>query len=277
MPIEGFTVQDVWIYLLQVPSLWGGDNHRLRALYRSANDGECPLVVDDTTPPCGNSRFGCWVCTVVDRDQSMESMIDSGHEWLEPLLEFRDWLASTQDPSVKPQQREYKGRNGRVRITERGLLWRTYTLDFSQEMLRRLLRTQAQIQQETPGCFLIGEAELREIRRLWLTERQDWADALPCIYREETGHTLEWERNDVTTPGTLELELLERVADQHDLPTRLAQKLLDAEWQHYGMRRRALIHKAIERIMEEDWRSLDEVLANVEQCFPQDGTRAVAE
>jgi DNA sulfur modification protein DndC len=144
-------------------------------------------------------------------------------------------------------------------------------------MLRRLLRTQAQIQQEVPDCFLIGEAELREIRRLWLTERQDWADALPRIYREETGHTLDWERNDVSTPGTLELELLEQVTDRHNLPTRLAQKLLDAEWQHYGMRRRALIHKMIERIIEEDWRSLDEVLADVEQRLPQDGTRAAAE
>jgi DNA sulfur modification protein DndC len=274
MPIEGFTVQDVWIYLLQVPSPWGGDNHRLRALYRSANDGECPLVVDHTTPPCGNSRFGCWVCTVVDRDQSMESMIDSGYEWLEPLLEFRDWLASTQDPSVKPQQREYKGRNGRIRITGRGLLWRTYTLDFSQGMLRRLLHTQAQIQQEAPDCVLIGEAELREIRRLWLTERQDWLDALPQIYQEVTGRVLDWERNDVSRPGALELALLEQVAAKHEIPTRLVQKLLDAEWQHYGMRRRGLIHKTIERIVEEDWRSLETVLVDAERRVQQDETEA---
>jgi DNA sulfur modification protein DndC len=277
MPIEGFALQDVWIYLLQVPSPWGGDNHRLRALYRSANDSECPLVVDDTTPPCGNSRFGCWVCTVVDKDQSMESMIDSGYEWLEPLLEFRDWLALTQDPSVKPQQREYKGRNGRVRITERGLLWRTYTLEFSQEMLRRLLHTQAQIQRKVPDCLLVGEAELREIRRLWLTERQDWQDALPRIYQEATGGTLDWERNDISTPGTLELELLEQAAGQHDIPVRLAQKLLDAEWQYYGMRRRGLIHKTIERILEEDWRSLEQVLTDAEQRTQQDGIQEAAE
>jgi DNA sulfur modification protein DndC len=175
---------------------------------------------------------------------------------------------------VKPLQREYKGRNGRVRITGRGLLWRTYTLAFSQEMLRRLLLTQAQMQQARPGCVLIGEAELREIRRLWLTERQDWQDALPRIYQEATGRTLDWERNDVSTPGTLELELLEQVAQQHDLPTRLAQKLLDAEWQHYGMRRRALIHRTIERILEEDWRSLEEVLADAEQRIQQDETLA---
>lgn len=261
MPIEHFSVDDVWDYLLQVPSPWRSDNRRLRALYQSANDGECPMVVDDTTPPCGNSRFGCWVCTVVDRDTSMEAMIDSGEEWMIPLLDFRDWLASTQDPSVKPMQREYKGRNGRVRITDRGLLWRTYTLEFSKEMLRRLLETQIKVQKSDPNFELVSERELREIRRLWLIERQDWEDDLPRIVGEVTGRTMDWEVNDVSRPGRLELDLLTRVTQKYDVPVRLPQKLLDAEWQYYGMRRRGLIHKTIERILGEDWRSLEEVEA----------------
>jgi len=272
MPIEHFSVDDVWNYLLQVPSPWGSDNRRLRALYQSANDSECPMVVDDTTPPCGNSRFGCWVCTVVNRDTSMEAMIDSGEEWMIPLLDFRDWLASTQDPSVKPVQREYKGRNGRVRITDRGLLWRTYTLEFSKEMLRRLLETQVEVQKSSHNFELVSERELREIRRLWLTERQDWDDALPQIVKEVTGQIIDWEVNDVSRPGRLELDLLTRVTQKYDVPVRLAQKLLDAEWQYYGMRRRGLIHKTIEQIVSEDWRSLQDVQAELEErrkrCTP---------
>jgi DNA sulfur modification protein DndC len=265
MPIEHFSADDVWNYLLKVPSPWGGDNRRLHALYRSAQDGECPLVVDNTTPPCGNTRFGCWVCTLVDQDHSMEAMIDSGEEWMIPLLDFRDWLASTQDPSVKPEQREYKGRNGQVRITNKGLLWRTYTLDFSKEMLRRLLETQVKVQEYDPDFILIGEDELKEIRRLWLTERQDWEDSLPQIYTEVTGRVINWDFNDVSTPGQLEFELLERVAQKHDVPIRLSQKLLDAEWQYYGMRRRGLIHKTIEKIINEDWRTLEKIQTEMEQ------------
>jgi DNA sulfur modification protein DndC len=262
MPIERFSTNDVWNYLLNFPSPWGGDNRRLRALYRSAQDGECPMVVDDTTPACGNSRFGCWVCTVVDRDQSMEAMIDSGEEWMIPLLDFRDWLASTQDPAVKPEQREYRGRNGQVRITERGkLLWRTYTLEFSKEMLRRLLQTQTELQDHDPDFVLVSEDELEEIRRLWLTERQDWTDSLPQIHTEVTGQAMDWAYNDVSTPGRLELDLLQRVASARDVPVRLLQELLDAEWQYYGMRRRGSIHKTIEKIMREDWRALEEVQA----------------
>ena len=70
-PIQEWETDDVWTYLLQVPSPWGGSNRDLAAMYRSAQDGECPLVVDDTTPSCGSSRFGCWTWTVVTRDTSM--------------------------------------------------------------------------------------------------------------------------------------------------------------------------------------------------------------
>ena len=54
-PIESFAVDDVWTYLLQSPSPWGNDNRDLVAMYRNAQAGECPLVVDKTTPSCGNS------------------------------------------------------------------------------------------------------------------------------------------------------------------------------------------------------------------------------
>jgi DNA sulfur modification protein DndC len=94
-PIEEFTTEDVWLYLLQVKCPWRTDNTRLIGMYKNAQGGECPLVVDTSTPSCGNSRFGCWVCTVVQQDHSMEAMIDNGEEWLEPLLDFRNLLAST--------------------------------------------------------------------------------------------------------------------------------------------------------------------------------------
>ena len=267
MPIEHFTTNDVWTYLSQVPSPWGSDNRQLAALYRSAQQGECPLVIDTSTSSCGNSRFGCWVCTVVERDRSMEAMIDHGEEWMIPLLEFRDRLAATQDPANKPDQREYRGRDGRIKTTKEGrVLYRTYTLEFSKKLLRDLLETEKTIQTYDRGFQLIGEDELREIRRLWIMERQDWADSLPAIYREVTGRTLAWEVNDIPTPGQLEAEILAEVTVDADVPLRLVQKLLDAEWQHYGMRRRSTIHKAIEKVLGEDWRTLDQVLSTAQRA-----------
>ncbi|MEI2611842.1 MAG: DNA phosphorothioation system sulfurtransferase DndC [Candidatus Promineifilaceae bacterium] len=266
MPIEEFAVEDVWSYLLQVESPWGGDNLQLSSLYQSAQDGECPLVVDDKTASCGNSRFGCWVCTVVNKDKSMEAMIDSGEEWMSPLLDYRDWLSGTQNPDVKPEQREFKGRDGRIKITASGQLrWRTYTLEFSREMVRKLLETQQALQREKPEMSLISLDELREIRRIWLLERQDWEDSLPQIYEAVTGQSVEWELNDATMPGRMEAELLASLTEGDDVPLRLVQKLLDAEWQYQGMFRRAKIHDQIEKIFREDWRSWDEIQAVINE------------
>ena len=98
-PISDLSTEEVWQYLMQVPSFWNGDNKRLITMYRNASDGatECPLVIDTSTSSCGNSRFGCWVCTVVSRDKSMENLIDNGEEWMLPLLEFRDYLLETRN------------------------------------------------------------------------------------------------------------------------------------------------------------------------------------
>lgn len=260
MPIEEFSVDDVWRFLLQVPSPWGGDNRQLANLYQSAQDGECPLVVDNLTSSCGNSRFGCWTCTVVERDRSMEAVIDNGQTWLTPLLEFREFLAATQDPEKKATTREYRGRDGRVKISKTGSLrYRTYTLEFTKEILRRLLETQARVQEHDPEFDLISEGELREIRRLWITERNDWDDSLPAIVEMAGGPSLHWERDDIATPGRLEAETLAEAAEDYGVPVDLLRKLVDAEWQHHGMRRRSRIHKEIEAILGQDWRTLDEV------------------
>lgn len=263
MPIEDFTTDDVWTYLIQNgngKSPWGTDNRNLASLYRSAQAGECPLVIDDSTASCGNSRFGCWTCTVVARDRSMEAMIDSGEDWMIPLLEFRDWLSSTQNPEVKPSQREFVGRDGRVKINNEGKIkYRTYTLDFSKQMLKRLLSTQCRIQKTHPAFELISREEINEIRRIWITERHDWNDSMPQLYYEAIGKKLPTTFSDVILPTSDELEVLSKLADSEEVPIRLIQKLIDTEWQNYGLFRRSNIHSSIDKIFSEDWRSLEQI------------------
>jgi DNA sulfur modification protein DndC len=75
-PIEFLTTEDVWAYLLQKANPWGGDNRALYKLYASARNGECPIQIDTSTPSCGNSRFGCWTCTVVEHDKASEGLLD---------------------------------------------------------------------------------------------------------------------------------------------------------------------------------------------------------
>ena len=264
-PIEAFSTDDVWTYLLQHPSPWGNDNRDLVAMYRNAQAGECPLVVDKTTPSCGNSRFGCWVCTVVERDRSMEAMIDSGEDWLEPLLEFRDLLAETQAPEKKKLYREFRRRSGQVAFikgTDTPVPG-PYTLDFCKTLLRRLLETQLRVQREAPpgdDTLLVHDAELHEIRRIWRSERGDWADTVPQIVREVLGRDLDWIVEDSIAFNSDDGKLLDAICADRSVPTELVIKLLDVERAAHGLKRRHAVHTKIEQLFSQEWRELDAVM-----------------
>lgn len=263
-PIEDFSVDDVWTYLLQVHSPWGNNNRDLVTMYRNAQAGECPLVVDKTTPSCGNSRFGCWVCTVVERDKSMEAMIENGEEWLQPLLDFRDLLASTHDPSVKHQVRDHKRRNGQImRKEDGGIVRGPYKLEFRKKVLSRLLALQNQVRAEgpNPSETLITEAELHEIRRLWRSELQDWEDSLPKIYREATGVDLQWVQDEQPIFSGAEQRLLNEIALKHEIPQGMLAKLIEVERELHGMTRRSTVFQKIDSVFVEDWRTEDELAA----------------
>jgi DNA sulfur modification protein DndC len=267
-PIEFFTTDDVWSYLLSVKSPWGADNRQLLTLYRSAQSGECPLVVDSTTPSCGNSRFGCWTCTVVERDKSMEAMIESGDEWMEPLLELRDWLSSTQAPGSKHLFRDVRRRNGRIQVWgEDGdkVVWGPYKLDVRRQILRRLLAAQEQVRKTGPDADveLIDQEQLHEIRRIWRVEEGDWEDSLPGIHREVTGRDLQWVLEDAAAPSELDERVLSEVCNEHELPAGLLRELMDLQRELQGFGRRHGVQNRIERILGKDWRDPEQVLAEI--------------
>jgi DNA sulfur modification protein DndC len=72
-PIRHLTLEQVWYIINTIPSPWNASNEELFQIYAnaSADDYECPVVVTDTNhKSCGQSRFGCWMCTVVKEDKS---------------------------------------------------------------------------------------------------------------------------------------------------------------------------------------------------------------
>lgn len=272
-PIEAFTTDDVWTYLLNVPSPWEGNNRDLASLYRSAHSGECPLIVDLSTPSCGNSRFGCWVCTVVERDRSMEALIDNGEEWMVPMLEFRDFLAATQEPERRKEVRDYRRRDGLVHFRKRGqgelLIRGPYRLAFRKQLLMRLLQVQEQVRRDGPDkqIELISPDELYEIRRLWRVESQDWEDSLPEIYRASTGHDLHWPQDDGALFGAAEHALLAQICAEEEVPTELMLALIESQRQHGMLKGRAVIHSRIDEVLRSEWRSEEEVIVAVDTHY----------
>ncbi|MGE7615879.1 DNA phosphorothioation system sulfurtransferase DndC [Paenibacillus sp. NPDC101420] len=111
-PIRAFDVDDVWEFLLQYESPWGDDNNELLELYQNSSS-ECPLVVDkevkESAGSCGNSRFGCWTCTVVSEDKALSGFINNGVDWLRPLYEFRNFLVQIREDHTKRQKQRMNG------------------------------------------------------------------------------------------------------------------------------------------------------------------------
>jgi DNA sulfur modification protein DndC len=163
-PIVNLTTDEVWEVLASNSPPWGGSHRKLIQLYRDSAGGECPVVLSrEEAPGCGtnSSRFGCWTCTVVEKDKSLQGFVDSGKDQYTCLLKFRDWLKSIRND---PAMRQVKRRNGQITFNlETGKhVPGPFTIQAREMILQKLLETQAKY-----GEPLISEAEIQIIRRLW--------------------------------------------------------------------------------------------------------------
>lgn len=264
-PIENFSLDDVWTYLLQKKSPWGANNKELLAMYKSSGSGECPLVVDQATPTCGGSRFGCWSCTLVTRDKSTENLIEYGETWMKPLLEYRNFLYMTTMAEKKAEFRDYRGRNGYVRFKNDGsgdISRGPYKLSFCKEMLSKLLKIQKEIETDAPDkdFKVITPEEIQEIRRIWLTERGDWDDSAPKIYTKIMGEKMDWIQDDTGSFSNVEYQLLYDVCKKYEIPVDLITRLIDVEKQIQGMTRRSSVYTKIDAILNQEWRTEEEIM-----------------
>lgn len=221
-PIANLADNDIWTYLLSIPSPWRGDNRKLFTLYRNASGGECPLVIDTSTPSCGNSRFGCWVCTVVDEDKSMEGLVETGETWMEPMLDMRNWLKEIRNDTTK---REKFRRN-----LSDGL--GPFTKEARAEILGRLLG----VQRET-GLTLISEDELSAIQWIWHHDFHD-APVVSEIFRNTIGGEVLTVRNETAERRKEERTLLEEVCAKEGVPAELVEQLVQIEKDKSGLMRR---------------------------------------
>jgi DNA sulfur modification protein DndC len=274
-PIEDWQNDEVWIYLMQWENPWKYSNKELFAMYRGASaDNECPLVVDTTTPSCGSSRFGCWVCTLVSQDKSLTAMIqnDEEKEWMQPLLDFRKEL----DAEENRERRDFRRRNGDVQLYERNLdgtvsvepIPGPFLKEAREYWLRKLLTIQKQIRETAPeklrDITLITIDELSEIRRIWLEERHEFDDSLPRIYQEVTGEKFNDPRPgaDYQILGSDEWAVLEEICAEDKMHLELMSKLLDTEYQFRKKTRRVGIYDTLEKCFKTSSHSKEEAIEN---------------
>lgn len=132
-PIVQWKTCKVWDFLIFVAPTLGWPTDRLFALY-----GDQDL------------RFGCWTCSLVRRDRTMENLMKRpGMENLSKLHAFREEIiARCRDSSSRIRRPD--GRPGPVR------------LDVRRTLLRRLLTLQGRL-----GMALISPEEVKAIKLEW--------------------------------------------------------------------------------------------------------------
>lgn len=187
-PIKELMLEEVWYIINAVPSPWKFDNSILFQIYSdaSADDYECPTVVTNKNhSSCGQSRFGCWTCTVVKKDKSMSALIDNGQSWMTPLLKFRNGLVDNRNLS---ENRMATRRNGMPAVNEDGHKQGNYSPEYRARILKELLQIQSEIQFERPHINLITNQELIAIQVIWNRDMifdHNVSDIYKSIYKKE--------------------------------------------------------------------------------------------
>lgn len=156
-PITEWLTEDVWSYLTtQNPPPWGISHNKLFSLYTQASGDECQFIIDKNQSSCGGSRFGCWVCTLVNEDKSMQGFIKSGEDNLKPLNDFRNFIkCAREDNSMRSDFKKDGSFN-------RG----PFTSSARKEILRSLLKAEREFMGKG-GNRLISDEQLNLIAKVW--------------------------------------------------------------------------------------------------------------
>ncbi len=251
-PIVELTTEDVWDVLLKLDggkTPWGSNNNELVALYSDADSGECPFAgmhAGGQTQSCGNSRFGCWVCTVVKDDKSLNGFIKSGHRELIPLAEFRTWIMSIRD---KDEYREKKRRNGTVYETKSGEMgYGPFTWEARKLILRKLIETQQKM-----GYELITLEELKAIDEIWDDELDLSRRTLVELYSELTGEKLPWDQYKEALIDRETVDELERQAEQNEVPFDLVRNIILSVYHDKNYSNQKIMKDGLDKLLNQQW------------------------
>ncbi len=255
-PITEIPNDLVWEFLLKgnCKSPWGTDMKYLFNLYQGENLGEEKSVLGevdrDKIPVTGNSRFGCWCCTMVKEDKSLQNFINKsvGEEKriLTLLRDFRNKLLEMREDSTL---RDSKRRNGTVYRKADGTFGLgPFTLDARRKILEGLLDLENQT-----GLELITIGELKVIDRMWDEEGDLSCRRLVDSYYKVKGEKLPWD--DYKTPrfDPEAISAIEEVADKYDIPVELITKLIVSVDENKHITRNNKMQKAFDQIINQNW------------------------
>jgi DNA sulfur modification protein DndC len=165
-PIKDWTTSEVWQYLTQNKAPWGSHEDMMKLYSKGATlpdgtvrdgDADCNIALNPEAPSCGKTRFGCWTCTVIDKDRSMEGMVQNGEEWMKPLWDYRNILLDYRD---REDKRGHRRRNGQLGMG-------AFNIDVRKELLEELFKIEQTRDFLEREVELISSEEVEIIQTYW--------------------------------------------------------------------------------------------------------------
>lgn len=252
----------VWEFLLKddCKSPWGTDMKYLFNLYQGESMGEEQSVLGevdrDKIPVTGNSRFGCWCCTMVKEDKSLQNFINKSSESdariLTALRDYRNWLIELRQDK---RYRDSKRRNGMVYKKADGTFGLgPFTLEARQLILRRLL-----LLEEETGLELITEEELKAIDKMWDEEGDLTCRRLVNTYYDIKGNKLPWDEYKTPRFDEDSIEIINNISQKHNLPVELITKLIISVDKNKNITRNNKLQKTFDQIIGQGWLHYDAI------------------
>lgn len=251
-PLKEIPNENVWDFLLKDDGLtpWGSSNKYLFSLYQGENLGEEQSVIGEIDerkiPITGNSRFGCWICTMVKEDKSLKAFIDRGETWLVPLRDYRNYMLELR---TTPGARETKRRNGSMYVKADGELGLgPFTMATRYEMLKKLLELEV-----STGLKLITIEELKTIDEMWDKEGDLSRRSLVDLYYEIKGEKLPWDEYKVSIFPKDTIDMIKEECDKFEIEFEMISKLLIEINDNKSYSRSTYVTKAFDRILNQGY------------------------
>ena len=255
-PITEVPNELVWEFLLKddCKSPWGSDMKYLFNLYQGENLGEEKSVLGEIDrekiPVTGNSRFGCWCCTMVKEDKSLQNFINhSGEIDARKLTLLRDFRNRLLEMRSDANLRDHKRRNGTVYKKADGSLGLgPFTLEARREILEGLLELETKT-----GYELITISELKAIDKMWDEEGDLSCRNLVDTYYKVKGEKLPWDEYKSPRFDDEAISTICNVADKYDIPVELITKLIVSVDENKHITRNNKLQKSFDQIINQNW------------------------
>ena len=237
-PIKDWTNAEVWTFLSENAAPWGEHTDMMKLYDKGSGEADCNIALNPEAASCGKTRFGCWVCTVVSQDKSMENMLRNPEDaWMLPLHEFRNKIeAYRNDHQHKRQPRR---RNGQKSVGP-------YLLSVRQELLRSLLEIEQGLKDKLGSKTFISDEEIAQIQDYWLQDGDFFETAISIA--GDFGRTIEYDS--VKAFGAEDREYIKSLCDEENIDIELIEHIMQKEHSHRHQLKRTKLFSELEAVVE---------------------------